>query len=46
MRKEEMFWMSKREWWEFKNHVPVVREDAPPEAKASYKRYCEQTEEE
>ena len=46
MRKLDMFWMSNREWWEFKNHIPVLKESAPPEAKASYKRYLEQTTEE
>lgn len=45
MRKYDMFWMTKREWWEIKNHVPVVRDDAPPEAKASYERYTKQTSE-
>lgn len=43
MRKLDLFWRSNRDWWEFKNHIPVIKEDAPPEAKASYARYLEQT---
>ena len=37
-----MYWMSNRDWWELKNHIPTVKEDAPIEAKVSYKRYKEQ----
>ena len=39
MIKMDMYWMSKREWWEFKNHAPVVRDDAPPEAQQSYRNF-------
>ena len=34
--------MSNRDWWELKNHIPTVKEDAPIEAKVSYERYKEQ----
>lgn len=39
MRKVDMHWMSNYDWWDIKDEIPVVREDAPPEAKESYKRY-------
>lgn len=42
MKKLDLFWATKREWWEYKDHVRVVREDAPLEAKISYARYLEQ----
>lgn len=44
MRKYDLFWQSNRDWWEFKNHIPVVKETAPPEAQESYKRYLKQLE--
>lgn len=43
MRKVDMFWKSNSDWWEFRNCIPVVKDDAPPEAKKSYERYLEQT---
>ena len=46
MKKIDLFWQSNRDWWEYKDHVPTVREDAPPEAKESYERYLKQTSEE
>ena len=39
MKKLDMYWMSNRDWWEMKNHIPTVKEDAPIEAKISYERY-------
>lgn len=42
MRKVDLYWATNKDWWEFKNHVRVVKEDAPPEAKASYARYLKQ----
>jgi len=42
MRKLDLFWISNREWWEFRNHIPSLKENCPPEAKASYMRYLEQ----
>lgn len=42
MKQLDLYWRSKREWWEFKNHIPVVKEDAPAEAKESFTRYLEQ----
>lgn len=45
MKKIDLFWQSNEEWWEIRNHVPVLKEDAPPEAKESYERYLKQTEE-
>lgn len=42
MRKVDLFWQSNREWWEFRDHIPVVKASAPPEAQASYQRYLEQ----
>jgi len=43
MKKIDLFWQSNREWWEYKDHIPTIREDAPQEAKESYQRYLEQT---
>lgn len=45
MRKLDLYWMSNREWWELVDLVPTIRADAPSEAKASYERYMNQTEE-
>ena len=45
MTKLERFWMSNREWFRFTNNGPVVREDAPKEAKESYKKYLRQLKE-
>lgn len=43
MKKLDMYWMSNRDWWEFKGFIATLKEDAPIEAKESYKRYLEQT---
>lgn len=45
MKKIDLFWQSNEDWWEIQNHVIVLKEDAPPEAKESYARYLKQTEE-
>lgn len=42
MHKLDLYWMSQKEWWEFKEHIPVVSESAPQKAKESYIRYQEQ----
>ena len=42
MKKLDFYWASNREWWEFKNHIRVLRSDAPKEAQDSYKHYLEQ----
>lgn len=42
MRKLDLYWRSNPDWWEFKNNIPSVKDDAPPEAKESYRRYQEQ----
>lgn len=42
IRKLDLYWMSNREWWQLNNHVPVIKECAPIEAKESYIRYKEQ----
>lgn len=46
MRKIDLHWQSKDEWWEFENGIPVVRKDAPDEAQESYRRFLEQIEKE
>lgn len=43
MRKIDLFWQSNPDWWEFRNHIPTVKEDAPQAAQESYARYLEQT---
>lgn len=42
MRKVDLYWTTNKDWWEFKDHVRVIKEDAPIEAKVSYERYKEQ----
>ena len=42
MRKLDLHWRSNPEWWELKNHIPVVKKDAPPEAQESYQIYLQQ----
>ena len=40
MRKYDLYWMSNREWYEYdKRLIPRLKENAPPEAKLSYKNY-------
>jgi len=46
MRNIDLHWMDNREWWEIRDHIPVVKKDAPPEAQESYKHYLEQTKDE
>ena len=43
MRKIDMFWQSNDDWWEFRNGIPTVKENAPQEAQESYTRYLKQT---
>ena len=43
MKKIDLFWQSNEDWWEIKNGIFVVKDDAPAEAKESYARYLEQT---
>lgn len=42
MMKLERYWMSDRNWLEFTKDGPVLKDDAPEEAKESYKKYLEQ----
>lgn len=42
MKKLDLYWKSNRDWWEYQDHIPTIKETAPPEAKASYERYLEQ----
>ena len=46
MKKVDLFWQSNDEWWELRNHIPVLKETAPPEARESYQHYLEQMSEE
>ena len=43
LKKLDTFWKSNREWWEYKDHIKVIKANAPPEAQKSYKTYLEQT---
>ena len=45
MKKLDLYWRSNPEWWELRNHIPCVKDNAPHEAKESYKRYQEQKKE-
>ena len=42
MRKLDLYWMSDESWWTFKNDIPVIKDDAPEEAKESFRRYIRQ----
>lgn len=42
MRRLDLYWKSNRDWWEYKDHVPTLKDSAPPEAVLSYQRYLEQ----
>lgn len=43
MTKLDYFWMTNKDWFHMKpNGVYVVNDDAPEEAKKSYKHYVEQ----
>ena len=39
MRKLDLYWRSNPDWWEWKNLIPTIRDDAPEEAQESYDRY-------
>ena len=45
MRKYDMYWESNEEWYYVKDGKFIVRDDAPEEAKESYKHYLEQCKE-
>lgn len=45
MRKLEYYWQSNHAWWKFQDGIPVLTDDAPPEAKKSFERYLRQIEE-
>lgn len=38
----ELYWHSNRDWWHYDGYAMVINEDAPKEAKESYKRYLKQ----
>lgn len=42
MKKLDLYWKSNREWWEYENHVPKIKESAPTEAKESFQNYTKQ----
>lgn len=47
MKAYDVYWQTNPEWWELNdNLVPVLKKDAPAEAKASYERYRKQKAEE
>ncbi len=41
----DYYWMTNPEWIKYENKRFVLREDAPPEAQESYKKYLEQRKE-
>lgn len=45
MKKLDLFWKTNRDWWEYRNGVPVLKDNAPAEAKESYERYLKQVKE-
>lgn len=45
MKKLDLYWMNNPAWFDFADDEeakPFLTDDAPPEAKASFKRYLEQ----
>lgn len=42
MKNVDLYWRSNKEWWEFRNHIPVIKKDAPKVAQESYNRYLKQ----
>lgn len=43
MVKLDLYWKSNRAWYHYNDAlIPVLNEDAPPEAKESYQNYCKQ----
>ncbi|MGI6608885.1 MAG: hypothetical protein ACOX1F_07965 [Erysipelotrichaceae bacterium] len=45
MRKVEVKWKENPKWWHYnENGLPIINNDAPEEAKESYKKYREQCE--
>lgn len=43
MRKLDFFWTTNQDWYEWKeNGARILKDDAPPEAQASYQHYLEQ----
>lgn len=44
MLKMENKWRENKDWWHYNEYgLPVVNDDAPEEAKESYKKYVEQS---
>ena len=46
MRSTDMFWMKDPRWYYFEGLTPVIRDDAPQEAKESFENYLKQLKEE
>jgi len=40
----DLYWQSNKNWYHYEGWNAVLNEDAPPEAKASYKQYLKQLE--
>lgn len=45
MTKLDTYWESNEDWYEYKGFTPVLKDDAPEEAKESFRRYQLQLEE-
>lgn len=45
MTKLDFYWQSNQEWYHWEKMQPVLNDDAPDEAKESYKHYQEQLKE-
>lgn len=46
MMKKDLFWMTNPDWWEYNEYGDeILRDDAPEEAKKSYKIYLKQLDE-
>ena len=42
MRTYDVFWMSNQDWYETKNGVRIIKDDAPLAAHKSFNHYLEQ----
>lgn len=47
MIRNDIYWKTNRDWWYYDENLnPVLKEDAPLEAKRSYENYLKQIKEE
>lgn len=45
MTRLDVYWQNNENWYHYEGFTPVINDDAPEEAKESFKRYLEQVKE-